>query len=385
VSSAADGQALLARIGGRARPAGSAAEADARAVCAAWLSDAGFAVDQRPFNYSAFPGTWGTSIAGLALLVAAASAAGGVIRGGGAINAGIAVGIALVIATSVTGWWLGRYGTLRLLFLRREGVNLEARRGVPSVWLMAHVDSKSQPVSLLIRASAAVGVLASWISLILVWTASRMLPVPGALLLGIATCGAVASVPLLVSLVGAGGSGTLDNASGVAAVLKAASVIDVAIPVGVIITSAEELGLAGARAWVQAKPVSVVINCDGVDDRGALTITATGAGHRLLKSLRRAGVLRFDARFRRGLPGVLMDSTAFADEGWAACTISQGTRYSLARVHTADDTLDRMSGVGVERVAGVIASLVDAIVASRRSAHHLVEGVSEGNGTTTIE
>jgi hypothetical protein len=367
VSGAADGQALLARIGGRARPAGSRAEADARAVCAAWLSDAGFVVDQRPFSYSAFPGTWGTPIAGLVLLLAAATAASGIIRGDGAINAGIAAGIALVITISATGWWLGRYGTRRLPFLRRDGVNLEARRGVPSVWLMAHLDSKSQPVSLLIRATGAVGVLASWTCLILAWIASRVVPVPAALLLGIATCGAVASVPLLVALVGAGGSGTLDNASGVAAILRAASVIDVAVPVGVIITSAEELGLAGARAWVQAKPVGVVINCDGVDDRGAVTITATGAGHRLLQSLRRAGVLRFDARFRRGLPGVLMDSTAFADAGWAACTVSQGTRYSLARVHTADDTLDGMSGVGVEGAAGVIASLVDAIVVARHS------------------
>jgi hypothetical protein len=76
-----------------------------------------------------------------------------------------------------------------------------------------------------------------------------------------------------------------------------------------------------------------------------------------------------------------MDSTAFADEGWAACTVSQGTRYSLARVHTAHDTLDRMSGVGVERAAGVIASLVGAIVAASNSS----KGGFEGNGTTTTE
>lgn len=367
MSGATECRDLLARIGGTARPAGSAAESAARAVCEKCLTDAGFAVEQRPFAYSAFPGMWGTPIAGLLLFVAAGVAAAGIVRGGAAMERGLAVGIALVAAVSIGGWWLGRYGTGRLPFARRHGVNLEARRGVPSVWLMAHLDSKSQPVSLLIRGAAAVAVLMSWLCLALLWTTSRILPVPVALLLGAATCGAVASVPLLVSWVGTRGSGTLDNASGVAAILRAASAIDQAIPVGVIVTSAEELGLAGARAWVQSKSAGVVINCDGVDDRGVLTITATGAGRHLLQSLRRAGVLRFDARIRRGIPGVLMDSTAFADAGWAACTISQGTRYSLARVHTTHDTLDRMSGVGVESTAGVIASLVGAIVAAGNS------------------
>ena len=381
MSGTAEGQALLARIGGTARPAGSAAESAARTICATWLTDAGFVVEQRPFDYSAFPGMWGTPIAGLVLLAAATVAAIGTVRGGAATDTALAVGIALVVAVSVLGWWLGRYGTRRIPFARRVGVNLEGRRGVPSVWLMAHLDSKSQPVSLLIRAAAAVGVLASWVCLILVWTGSRVLPLPGALLLGAATCGAVASVPLLLSWVGTRGSGALDNASGVAAILRAASIIDRAIPVGVLITSAEELGLAGARAWVQSRGAGVVINCDGVDDRGALTITATGAGRHLLQSLRRNGVLGFDARIRRGLPGILVDSTAFADEGWAACTVSRGTRYSLARVHTAHDTLDRMSGVGVESAAGVIAGLVGAIVAARNSS----KGVFEGNGTTAIE
>jgi len=384
MDAAADCYALLARIGGTARPAGSAAEADARAVCAAWLIDAGFAVEEQQFSYSAFPGTWGTPIAGLALLVAASVAAGGIVRGGNAMDIGLTIGITLVVAVSAAGWWLGRYGTRRLSLLRRNGVNLEARRGVPRVWLMAHLDSKSQPVSLLVRAAAAVGVLASWMCLILAWSVSRVVPVPGVLLLALATCGAVASVPLLVSWIGAGGSGALDNASGVAGVLRAVSVIDRTIPVGVIITSAEELGLAGARAWVQSKPAGVVINCDGMDDSGELTITATGRGRHLLQSLRKAGVLRSDARIRRALPGVLMDSTACADEGWAACTVSRGTLYSLARVHTAHDTMDRLTGIGADSAAGVIASLTGAIV-SAGSSREDRKGVSDGNGTTTTE
>ena len=363
MSGAAEGPALLARIGRRARPAGSAAESEARAVCAAALAELGFVVQERPFSYSAFPGLWGTPLAGLALLVAAVVAACGIVRGGAATDRGLEIGVAVVAAVAAVGWWLGRYGTRQLPILRREGVNLEARRGVPRVWLVAHLDSKRQPVSLLVRASASVGVALSWLCLILGWAASGAISVPGGLLLGLATCGAVASVPLLVSWVTAGGNGALDNASGVAAILKAASMADLALPLGVVITSAEELGLAGARAWVETSPAGVAINCDGVDDRGALTITATGAGRRLLQSLRAAGAMSPAARIRRSLPGVLMDSTAFADKGWPACTVSQGTRSSLARVHTDHDTLDNLSGIGVQRVAGVIASLAGAIIA----------------------
>jgi len=359
----ADGETLLARIASNARPAGSAAEAEARAVCASSLALAGFVVEERPFSYSALPGRFGTPVAGLCLLVSAVIAVQGILRGGVAMDRGIATGIGLVLVVAVTGWWLGRYGTRRLRIFRERGLNLEARRGVPRVWLVAHLDSKSQPISLLTRAAASVGVVASWLCLIIAWAASRVTTVPPSLLLGLATCGAVASVPLLLSRVGTRGTGALDNASGVAAILRAASIIDPGIPVGVLVTSAEELGLAGARAWVEKEPTAVAINCDGVDDGGVLTVTAASAGRHLLQTLRAAGMVSSAARIRRVLPGVLMDSSAFADEGWPACTVSKGTRRSLARVHTANDTLDRVSGKGVEDVAAMIASLAGAIIA----------------------
>ena len=50
---------------------------------------------------------------------------------------------------------------------------------------------------------------------------------------------------------------------------------------GVLLTSAEELGLAGARAWVHAwaqdgRAPGVALNCDGVDDRGTLALLPAG-------------------------------------------------------------------------------------------------------------
>ena len=364
----------LARIGAAARPAGSAAEAEARDFCAAWLRDAGFSVLERPFTYSALPGTWGTPIAGLWLFVTAIVTGAGISRGGDAQDRAVLIAILAIAVLALAGWWLGRFGTRLIPLMRRRGVNLEARRGVPTVWLIAHLDSKSQPVSLLTRARAAIVVVISWAGVLMVWMASHLLSVHPAILQSVllvpTICAAVAAVPLLLSWVGSQGAGSLDNATGVAAILGAARLVDLATPIGVVVTSAEELGLAGARAWVEGVPRGVAVNCDGVDDQGDLAITTSGPGRELWHLASLASVWGPAIRIRRGLPGVLLDSTAFADQGWPACTISRGNRSSLARAHTTRDTLDALSGTGVEKVAGVIAFLAGAIIAGNSSSEY---------------
>src|SRR5438105_3101378 len=44
--------------------------------------------------------------------------------------------------------------TEKLQWLRKRSVNLEARRGAPNLWLVAHLDSKSQTVPMLVRVSS---------------------------------------------------------------------------------------------------------------------------------------------------------------------------------------------------------------------------------------
>lgn len=386
----ADAQALLGRIGAGARPAGSEAEATARGICADWLRASGFDVTERPFTYSAFPGVWGTPVAGLALIVTAVASAVAIRRG---VPASDSIPPALVAVASIglIGWWLGRYGTRRLSVMRRHGVNLEARRGVaggasdiPVVWLVAHLDSKSQPVSLLTRAVASVSVLVCWTCLLTAYILSRAVEVPGEVLFSIALCAALASIPLLISRVGVASAGALDNASGVVSVLAAVRILGLATPIGVVVTSAEEFGLAGARAWAERMPRGIAINCDGVDDRGNLTITAGIAGCSLLDDIGSTAVLGQNIRIRRSLPGILLDSTAFADLGWAACTVSQGTLRSLARVHTGRDTLEKLSGAGIDGAANLIATLSGAIIAYGSRSECRTEG-PEAHGTTTFD
>jgi hypothetical protein len=135
-------------------------------------------------------------------------------------------------------------------------------------------------------------------------------------------------------------------------VLLVAERIDRSVPLGVLLTSAEELGLAGARAWVREQSTRTpVINCDTIDDRGYLTIMHShGRPERLIRAFERRAV-----RARRVLPGILVDSIAFAEAGWDAVTVSRGTLSTLARVHRRIDAPEVLSGSGVAEAADVIA------------------------------
>jgi len=110
----------------------------------------------------------------------------------------------------------------------------------------------------------------------------------------------VGAVPVLGSVIGNRSAGAVDNASGVATVLGAAATLPDA-NLGVLITDAEELGLAGARAWCAetTRRRVPVLNCDGVDDDGVLTLMWTRP-----RSFRVETVVRESSRDFGGLRGI---------------------------------------------------------------------------------
>lgn len=341
------------------RPTGSESAARARAYCTRVLSSLGFTVDERPFTYSALPGRYGTPSGGVVALATICGAAVAGHRG----NPGIALGVLAIMAVllAIAAAWLARRGTIALSLLRSRGVNLEARRGgrTPVVWLVAHVDSKSQPVPLAARAGGIVLLSLAWIAALLlaiVDTTSGRRDVAG--WWWIAAAAMLGAIPVIATLVGTRSAGAVDNASGVATVLAAASRLPAECDVGVLITDAEELGLAGARAWCNNHPPGVVLNCDGVDDGGALMAMYTRAyparvAAALLQSASRNGQRM---RVRRLLPGVLVDGVAFADAGWQAVTLSRGTLATLRRIHTVRDDVGAMRGDGIPEAALVMAA-----------------------------
>lgn len=362
-------QQHLRRIAAAPRPAGGPADDAARAHAAEALAAAGFEVRETPFEYSTFPGRYGTPLVGGAGILAVATASHFAARGGAAVGLAILVGAAVLLG--VAGRWLARDGVLDLQFMRTTGRNLVATRGaaMPRVWLMAHTDSKSQPVPQALRAAGVIGLGATWIFATMA-AAAQLAGLYAGLTFGgwvvVALVAVVTGLPVALSLVGSRSDGALDNASGLVAVLLAAGEIPPAVPIGVLVTTAEELGLAGARAWAREHwvggragdlPVGqVVLNCDGVDDVGSLIGMFTGrAPKRLLDALadaaRTEGV-RYTSR--RLIPGILVDAVALADAGWEAVTLSRGTLATLARVHTRRDSLQHLRGDGIPEAAAVL-------------------------------
>lgn len=353
------------------RAAGSEADTAARGYCAATLESLGYVVREQAFTYSQFPGRYATPLFGFLVAATLLGAAWLGAREQAAPAIGVLIGAAL--ALGVAGTWLARRGVLDMPVLRGRGHNLVATRGgSPRAWLMAHTDSKSQPVPSGLRAAGVVLSIVAAVATISMTVLDLIRAEPGipdwawsvmAVFTGIAT------LPVMLSTVGNTSAGALDNASGIAAVLLAAEEAPAGVPLGVVITGAEELGLAGARAWVEGEgPQGIaVINCDGIDDAGMLTGMYTGhrAGrvlHALQEAASAAGV---GYRSMRLIPGILVDSVALAEAGLEAATLSRGSLATLRRVHRPSDTLDRLSGTGIPEAARVLVAAAVSLDADR--------------------
>ena len=354
---AAGARRHLEHVAAAPRPAGSEQEATARRYCAEVLTRLGFDVREERFEYSAAPGRWATP-AGGALSIAAIAAAGHVgYRGDPGASLAIMVGVLAVGIPAAL--WTARRGVLALPIARRRGVNLVATRGgpAPAVWLVAHLDSKSQPVPTAARALGIVSSVLTWVAAfaiaVLQW---RGAPVAG-WWVPVTLVALGAGLPVVASIVGDHSPGALDNASGVATVLGVAERLD-SRAAGVLLTSAEELGLAGARAWAASRPPGVALNCDGVDDVGRLICMRSGRTRgRAVGALEAAAAeTGVELQVRGVIPGLLVDAVALADAGWDTATLSRGTWGTLARVHRPSDDLRRLTGAGIDEAVRVMAA-----------------------------
>lgn len=311
-------------------------------------------MSEHEFDYSQFPGRWATPSAGLVIPLMATTVV--ILRfrvdwwpfAAGATTA-VLIGLALFIA---------RRGVLDFPFARATGVNLEATRGPgrdePVVWLIAHIDSKWQPVSMLARVAGVIVVAASLVGLVvgLVFSPEMVADCLAALWIG--------AMPLMFSVVGDRNHGTLDNASGVVTVLDAIAALPATTSVGVLITDAEELALAGATAWARGRAPGIALNCDSVDDDGDLVVMFSRVAPRALVSSLGRAASKSGERIRtiRLIPGILTDSVALANAGWQTVTLSRGTVRTLGRIHTSRDSLATMDGRGIDGAARVLARAV---------------------------
>jgi hypothetical protein len=271
------------------------------------------------------------------------------------VGAGVYIALLFASADAKRRW------ITALPLQRASSVNLEARRGNPSVWLVAHLDSKSQTVPMLIRIASSLGMTAvTIIATIVLLISLRGDNDPSRAWRAMEISALIVALPSILCWVRNRSQGAVDNASGVAAVLLAAQSLSSVPDIGVLITSGEELGLAGARVWASdARPGIVALNCDTVDDRGEWRLMYTGP---IPTRIRDAAVsVAFGSgsksAIRRFIPGILADSMAFADRGIESVTVSRGTLSTLARIHTRGDNSSAIAGTGVVEASLLLAAL----------------------------
>jgi hypothetical protein len=359
-------KSLIDELAQNPRFAGSPEESRARSLCRAELEKAGFECRELGFEYSQWPGRWGPPIAAAFQAVAVLVVAHMAVHHGplGALILGAAMATVLMLASADAK----RRWTAIFPFQRASSANLEARRGNPKLWLVAHIDSKSQTVPMLIRIASSVAlaiVSAAALIVLLLSIVDVALPHPVWHVLALASV--LAALPSMFCFVRSESPGAVDNASGVAAILLALQSDSLPRNLGVLITSGEELGLAGARAWASdhargagsAQPESVVLNCDTVDDTGAWLCMYTGPKpKRITLAVETvASVMGVRLPMRRLIPGILADSMAFADLGIEAVTLSKGTTSTLARIHTRRDNSNALTGSGAADAGAVLSAL----------------------------
>lgn len=349
-----------------ARPAGSAQEMDALKLCMGELRNLGFECQIHEFSFSQFPGKIITPLSGFVLVLAFS------LFSSVYLTLSALLLLALIIGVTV------KLGTDRNPLLRATSYNLVAQRdsvppqgGSSALW-MAHVDSKSQNISMFTRVAAIAGAVTAVVILCAGSLAGSQNLVYTATALGV-----MSSLPLAVCLVGSNGKGTLDNASGVATILESARRLPREVPVTIVLTGAEELGLAGATAYLghlQKTDPSwrpLVLNCDTVDDDGRVVCFTS---NRLAPSVRQTisdamKKVSPNAYIRSMVFGILTDSVVFSRAGYNAVTISRGTWNTLKKIHTEADNMGEFKGTGIPETARLITEITRHYTAHQRVNH----------------
>jgi hypothetical protein len=356
-----DTAAVLREIA-KPRLTGSEGAAEVTAAVRSRLEGLGYEVQEHAFSFNPLPGRFGITMAG-ALYLVGMVVASLLLRIGSPLAAVIVLGVLLLVlglfaffATTIID---------RLAYRQEQGSNLYAQRpgSRPRYVIMAHRDSKSQPVPLAFRGPAIAIAVVAWLILLGAALVALTRPLPGSLILGLGIAAAFAGIILILCWVDNRSPGALDNASGVAAALGIAAREGEAGDVGFLITDAEELGLVGARAAApHLPPVFGVINLDGLDDEGDFyvmerfgTLRKRGLAPHLAVALLQAAEALGEPVRRRDLPmGVPVDHIPIVQGGTPALTLMRGTLGSLRRVHQAGDNLESLRGDGVRRAIDLV-------------------------------
>ena len=262
---------------------------------------------------------------------------------------------------------------LQLGTIKAEAVNIWAKRGRPRVWLVAHSDSKSQRLSLGGRVLA-VAVLCAGLALMVVALTLRiftLLPWWFAFPAGLATV--LGGAALSRAAASNDTPGAVDNATGVIAALVAADDLRTRSDIGVLITGAEEFGMAGAAVWInQYGGTGMFVNFDGLDSRGSYRVMIhriraraeiSGRSKEIADALTSQLVSLGQGVVCRSLPpGILVDGVVLARAGMPGVSLSRGDWNTLRVVHTPKDSSDRVDVAAVVMAGRATAAALDRLL-----------------------
>jgi hypothetical protein len=259
----------------------------------------------------------------------------------------------------------------------REDADFEHR--VSHLYLVAHYDSKSQRMPLVVRITLFMLAIIAGLTLVVL----TLFKVSTVLYLPIGLLALAAALPLLLLDVGNASPGAIDNASSVGLVLHLAELLaqrtdwQDKLQITILIPSAEEMTLMGSVAYVTAHEVQLrkqaqrgglhVLNFDGVGVEGDLYYV--GGSHQsqsgdrvdLLTQVQAAGVDLHLPLKRFDFIGALFDHIPFAQRGFDALSLITVGRASRS-VHTPADTVDQLHDRGFDQAGRVALRVIEHLL-----------------------
>lgn len=234
-----------------------------------------------------------------------------------------------------------------------------------SLYFVAHYDSKSQSVPLLLRAFLLLlsGLASLWLAFTFLALAAgfpALFASPYADVSFILALSGLAALLLLST--GNRSPGALDNAGSVGLLLHLAAVLKERRPkrleIKFIFTGGEELGLQGAFAYLRKHAAEMekgkirVFNLDSVGIQGRTKIFSgksslrRGSRSPFLNRLREIGS-PLGVRFQPFYFGIMMDHQAFLEKGFQAVSLACASKKIL-KIHTPGDSVDLLEEAGME-------------------------------------
>jgi hypothetical protein len=368
------------------RAVGSAGEATAASLIEKKLLDSGYHPQREEFFISWNPWTIMKGFVFLAILILLGARG---LATYSPMTSGILILLMVIFLAFYSSFWLKFVGTesiLKQLSRRKKEDRCPCSQNIVAclapvekaeqyLYLVAHYDSKSQSLPILLRSFFLLlsGLTSLWLGFSYLWPSKEVLgsfpswPIDFGLTLSF-----LGMIPILLLKTANRSPGGLDNAGSLGILLHLAEVLKQKRPlhsqVIFLFPSAEELGLQGAFSYLQKhkeeieKEKSYFLNLDAVGIKGATRIFfRKGSLPVGRKSLFVSRLKEIAEPFAIGTAsfsfGVMMDHQAFLEKGYPAVSLACASRKFL-KVHTAKDTADLLEVEGMEEVGKFVLAWV---------------------------